>query len=72
MKARDPYYRWPYTFQMNFAIQRELLRDLSVKGGLRQFAQSQATDGPGPELPKADAGRHCRQLQPAPALHGLQ
>lgn len=30
MKARDPGFRWPYTYQTNFSIQRQVLSDLSV------------------------------------------
>ncbi len=30
MKSRDLDFRWPYTYQMNFSVQRELFNDFSV------------------------------------------
>ncbi len=30
MKARDPGFRWPYTYQMNLSVQRQVMSDMSV------------------------------------------
>jgi hypothetical protein len=32
MKGREPEFRWPYTYQFNFSVQRQVLSDLSVTG----------------------------------------
>ena len=32
MKGRDAGFRWPYTYQFNFSVQRQVLNDLSVTG----------------------------------------
>ena len=65
-------FKWPYTYQMNFSVQRQVRRDLSVEGGLRGLALPQTAVHARRELPDLRPRRHRLQRGSAaahPARH---
>ena len=59
---------WPYTYQMNFTVEKQLLRRLQRERVLRGSARTQDAGGSRPELPRLRAGSHRGQRQRAAAV----
>ena len=67
----SPAFKFPYTYQLNFSVQRQVTKDLS-DGGLRRVASAPSTVLRGPQLRGLDAGLYRRQSEhaaPVPAGH---